>query len=219
MKKQSRVLGGLRYDVCCEASMEDMVPVLFGFLEGLPHARMRDGFRLEMGFSVFTFRRRRGGYQLRCPDYRGDPLGKTTEDLTLALWIMLSQTRLLQRCGLSPTPCRYDEPVAVARGALEQPLVSLRRMPELGGSGWCLDALRQNEAGELEPVPGAEYEALRAGELPRLRPGLVQALLCPRGCLAVFRGEELVELLNEEDESLLPEAPADCSPSIMETSE
>ncbi len=93
----------------------------------------------------------------------------------------------------------------MAKGALEQPLISLQRFPELGAcaSGWCVEALEQTEDGSFAAVPAESYETVYAYELLKLRLDLVKVLLLPYDYMAFFNGQELVEILNEKNEGLI----------------
>lgn len=216
LKTYRETINGVKYFASAEKALKEQVYALFELVGRIPKGSVRNGFRVEMGFSVFTFSQKPGGYQILAPDYDGDPFRETTEDLTRALLLMLSQINLLKRYRIDGVPCRFDDKLILTKGALEQPLISLERSGAAfeGDSGWFLQGLRREEDGSLTPIapegfeaaeelPAEAYGSLYAWQLLDKRPAAAELLLLPRGWFAVLEGDEVLEILNDRDESLI----------------
>lgn len=175
--------------------------MLLRSLESVPADEMKDGYMFEAGFSVFTCMAAEDGYQILSPDYADSPLINTTRDLSAALWVLLEQALLLKKCGIGGEPTRFDDEIVVAEGALESPLISLQRYSDLGGSGWCVEALAV-EDGVCQTV-SAPYSTIYAYELFAKRPALLRVLSLPREYFVVFEENSIADILNEKNESLL----------------
>ena len=223
-------INGIKYYITAEKAMKDQVHGLFELVARIPKEKIRDKFRVEMGFFVFTFSKYRGGYQILAPDFDGNPFSETTEDLTQALLIMVSQVSLLKQYRIDGAPCRFDDKIILTKGALDQPILGFERSAaaSAGDSGWFIQGLRQGEDGQFEPVspegfeeldelPAEAYESVYAYQLLEKRPAAAQFLFFPRGFFAVMDGEKIREILNENNESLIlgPGDPdADCQKTV-----
>lgn len=194
MKTYVEEVNGLAFRLRAEEALCPQVLALLRAFGAVPKEKLRNESKIQIGFSVIILEERDGGYCVTVPDYTKSPFSDTTEDLTIALWIQMEQTDLLRQYGLEGEPVRFDDPIAVSRGALQEERIFLQRFSDLGGSGWC-----------VKPVDGGsgEYEAVYAYELLKIRPELLKVLVLPYEYLAVFEGESLAEILNEKNESIL----------------
>lgn len=198
-------INGITYYLKVDQALAPYAQVLFNALKGIPANKMREGYRFEIGFSVFTCRYEGDGYQILAPDYSGSPFRDTTEDLTISLWVLLEQAQLLKKYGLSGSPTRFDDEVVVAENALESRIVCLQRYSDLGEntSGWCIEAVRENEDGSIEMVEAERYETMYAYQIMVKRSSLIKILAFPYDYVVVFDGEEISEILNSNNESIL----------------
>lgn len=194
------LINGNQFYASADQALLPYAQLLFGALKNIPEQSIRDGYRIEIGFSLFTCLQVEGGYRIVAPDYTDDPLRNTTKDLTLALWILYQQAGLLKKCNLGGVATRFDDGIVVAKGALDSPTVSLQRYEDLGkgASGWCVEAVGEN----AEPVPAESYESLYAYELLQIRPALLKVLALPYHYLAVMDDEQIHAILNENDENI-----------------
>lgn len=190
--------------LACEEAAAPWAPLLLGALEGLPASSFRDGCRVQMGFSLFGLQAEEGGFRVLTQDYEGRPLEAWTDDLTIALWVMVEQGVLVRKCGVQRKTLRFDDEVIVADGALDAPDVSLQHYLDAGDGqpGWVMEALAEDEDGELAEVPASGYTALQAWQLLQQRPGLIQLLALPLGYMAVFHEDRLVCLIDPDDEEV-----------------
>lgn len=203
MREYSQMINGTEFTFAAEEALLGQLRPLLAALEKLPPEDLRDGFVIEGGFSAFILQKTPQGYRIRVPDYLAGPFAATTDDLTLALWVQLEQADLLRRYGIEGRAVRFDDEIAVAKGALEKPVVCMQRFADLGGAGWCIRAVETGADGAPAAEAADEYEAVYAYRLLRLRPALLKALVLPVGYLAVFDGDETAEILNERNESVL----------------
>lgn len=201
METFTHTVHGISFSLQADPALAAPARMLLRSLQSVPADEMRDGYMFEAGFSVFTCTAAEGGYQLLSPDYKDSPLVNTTTDLSAALWVLLEQALLLKKCGISGAPTRFDDEIVVAEGALESPLISMQRYSDLGGSGWCVEALAM-EDGVWQTV-SAPYSTVYAYELFALRPALLRVLALPREYLVVFEENSIADILNEKNESLL----------------
>lgn len=196
-------INGVKYKFCAEELLYSQMQPLLLAIEKIPKAELHSGYKIEAGFSLFILLETSEGYDIAVPDYAGNPFENITEDLTIALWIQLEQTDILRMYKLSGETIRFDDKIVIEKNALENPHISLQRFSDLGGSGWCIKAIEKDAGGNYKNEEAGEYEAYYAYQLLQIRPALLKALLLPYEYLVVFDGEEIVEILNEKDESIL----------------
>lgn len=195
-------INGIKYTFSTEESLRPFVEPLLEAIEYIPKERIRDGFKIRAGFSTFMLSWNGGGYDIAAPDYTDDPLVALTTDLSLALHIQFRQVFLLHKYGIVGQAIHFSEKLAVAKGALEKELVSMQRFPGLGSSGWAVETFTMNDKGIAVPETAKEYDAICAYELLQLRPELLDVLSLPDNYVAVFKGNELIELMDGDSNSL-----------------
>lgn len=195
---------GTSFSLQADPAMATPAQMLLRAIDTIPPEEIRDGYTFEVGFSVFTCLQEKDGYRLLSPDYRTSPLTNTTEDLSVALWVLLEQALLLKQCGVSGVPVRFDDELVIAAGALDGTCISLQRFSELGkdASGWCIEAWQETEGG-IVPAEASSYQAIYAYELLQKRPALIKVLALPFEHMAIFRENKLIAALNEKNEDLL----------------
>jgi len=100
--------------------------------------------------------------------------------------------------GLEPALPDWNAKVLLVAGCWQTAQVYLERVAaeEEDDSGWFI--------GPVQPLLGAvpQYQALPLAALIALRPGLLAACALPQGYLAVFSGDELVAVVNEDGHDL-----------------
>lgn len=195
-------INGIRYTFSSEESLRPFAEPLLEAIEYIPRDRIKDGFKIRAGFSTFMLSRHGGGYDIAAPDYTDDPLVALTTDLTLALHIQFRQALLLHKYGIVGQAIHFSEKLAVAKGALEKELISMQRFPGLGSSGWAVETFSMDKDGIAVPETAKEYDAICAYELLKLRPELLDVLALPDNHVAVFKGSELIELMDGDSKSL-----------------
>lgn len=195
-------INGIRYTFSAEESLRPFAEPLLEAIEYIPRDRIKDGFKIRAGFSTFMLSARGGGFDIAAPDYTDDPFTALTTDLTLALHIQYRQVFLLHKYGIVGQAIHFSEKLAVAKGALKKELISMQRFADLGGSGWAVETFSMNEEGKAVPETAEEYEMICAYELVKLRPELLDVLALPDNHVAVFKGSELIEILDGDGNGL-----------------
>ena len=185
-------IGGIKFRFSAEEVLRPLAEPLLEAIEQIPVEKLKDGFRIEAGFTTFTLSDHNGGYDIAVPDYTDDPFTVLTTDLTMALLIQFKQVAFLKKQGVMGQTIHYYDKVAVAKGALESDTISMHRYDDLGASGWSVELYEVDENGKASPVESQEYEAVYAYELLTKRPALVDALLLPFGYIVVYYGDEVV---------------------------
>lgn len=196
-------INGINFTFSADEALRPFAEPLLEAIEYIPAEKIKDGFRIRAGFSTFMLSEHGIGFDIAAPDYTDDPLTVLTTDLTLALHVQYRQVLLLHKYGIVGKAIHFYDKIAVAKGALEKELVSMQRFAELGGSGWSVETFTLDEDGTARPVEAEDYEAVYAYELISRRPELIDALCLPDGYIAVYRGKELIELLDDNNESVM----------------
>ncbi|MBQ8966823.1 hypothetical protein [Ruminococcus sp.] len=196
-------INGINYTFSAEEALRPFAEPLLEAIEYIPTERITDGFRIRAGFSTFLLSEHGKGYDIAAPDYTDDPLTALNTDLTLALHIQYRQVLLLHKYGVVGKAVHFYDKLAVAKGALEKPNISMQRFGDLGGSGWSVQNFVYDEKGSARLVDAEDYEGVYAYELLTRRPELIDVLCLPDGYIAVFKGEELVQLLDDENNELI----------------
>ena len=209
-------INGIKYFVTADESLESMVRILLNGIRNIPPEKaMRDDFRLELLFSVYTFKKKLGGYQVMTQDFMGDALREKTEDLTVPLFLMMKQLLLVKQYQLEPASCRFDDKIILTKGALDNQYISLDRNGDAkpGESGWFIQGLRFENgvprpilpAGfeGVDPLPAEAYESIYAWQLLQKRPSAAEALLLPYNYCAILNWDELQEILTDQNERLI----------------
>ena len=203
MKTYIKEINGISYRLALEEELYTQALILLSEIEKIGDT-VRDGYKIQIGFTVFTLNKQsHNEYTIAAPDYMKNPFNDTTTDLTLAVGIQFQQLDILKTCGVVGESVRFDDKIAVADNALNKEYISMQRFSDLGESGWCIEGLEKDKNGSFNCVSASEYKPYYAYQLLSIRPSLVWCLLLPYGYMVVFSGENILEILNENNESLL----------------
>lgn len=203
MKTYTSEINGTKYSLCTEEPLYAQALSMFRAIRTIHQEKLKNGFKLQIGFSLFIFVETAEGYQIVMPDYTKSPFTDTTEDLTIALWIQLEQADLLQLYHLPGETVRFDDKIVAAENVLQKNQISLQRFTDLGESGWCVEEIKKGDNGEFFPVTANAYESYYIYQLLKIRPALIKALVLPYEYIVVFDGDNIVEILNEQNESVM----------------
>lgn len=202
MNTYAKDINGTRYSIKVDDTLYFQSQVLWKAIQDIPVDKLKDGFKIEIGFSVYILLKSEIGYSVVSPDYETTPFSEITEDLTLAFLIQMEQLALLQKYHINGETIRFDDEIAVAKDSITKPQICMQRFRDLGGSGWCVNEISQSEDGKFFNVNISEYESIYAYQLLNIRPSLLKILMLPYDYLIVFDGDDIVEILNEKDESI-----------------
>ncbi|HHT04564.1 MAG TPA: hypothetical protein GX005_09640 [Bacteroidales bacterium] len=203
MKTYNNIINGINFSLSVEESLYDQAQPLFQAIRTIPPKSFKNGFKIEIGFSVFILKENASGYNIIIPDYMKSPFSDTTDDLTIALWIQLEQIDFLRLYNLQGMSVRFDDEIVVAKNALQSKFISLQRFPDLGGSGWCIEAIEKDENGVFSDIDATNYDTCYIYQLLKVRPELIKVMVLPYDYIVVFENDIIIEVLNEHNESII----------------
>lgn len=203
MNTYTKEINGIKYTIKVDDMLYFQSQALWRAIYDIPVGRLKDGFKIQIGFSLYILQKAISGYCIVTPDYESTPFLKVNEDLTLAFWIQMEQLDMLQKYHINGETIRFDDKIAVAKGSIVKPKICLQRFRDLGGSGWCVNEIFQNKDGKFSNVDTTEYESIYAYQLLNIRPSVLKALMLPYDYIVVIGGDDIIELLNEKDESII----------------
>ena len=209
-----RVINGKTVLVQCDSRLEAQAEWLLKTIEDISEETkdaIRDGWTLEIGFSVLALVERDGMFVVCEPDYDDDPFENVVEDVSRSLWVVVMQNEVGEVTGTSDSfkiP-RFDETIVLRKGVLEEEHIVLQRDEaeddesgiegaEVIDSGWYIGADDDEEGSDDEE----DYEACYVYELLESRPMLLSVLALPTDYVVVFNGEDIEAIYDEEDENV-----------------
>ncbi len=197
MIKVIKNINGIELSVCVEAFFREQAEALLEIISGINCSDYKDGYRIQIGFSIFTMYKNENGYSILAPDYSKNPLTDNTEDLSAALIIQLEQGMFLHSVGLEGEQVSYLDKIVCNKGVLDTDKIYMERTDgyKKGDSGWYIGAVEGNNQSE-------ELEAFYAFQVIKSRPSIIKVLALPSGYLAVFNGDELEAVVNERNEEI-----------------
>jgi hypothetical protein len=193
-------IAGNVFSVKAEAALQPQANTLFQIIEEIPAERIKDGFRIEAGFTMFTLSKSGNTYCVKAPDYSKNPLIDFTDDLTLAMWVQLEQTHFLRKYGITGESVKFSDRITVAKAALNERKINMQRFADRseGDSGWCIESTSSGVTADAAD----NYEAFYAYRLLILRPALVKVLALPSEYIAVFDGDDIKAILDPFDNDI-----------------
>ena len=203
IKEYSEEINGIKFNYCIEEVLSSQMRPILNALSGIPKEKIVDGFRIGVGFSIYTLTGNNNEFDIIVSDYTKSPFVDTTKDLSLAIWIQYEQALFLREHNIEGRAIRFDDVIAVAKEALDKESISMPRFSDLGGSGWCINEVRIDENKKFSIRDTDEYETIYAYQLLHFRPQLMNTLLLPYDYIVVCNGDEVVEVLNDKDESII----------------
>ena len=168
MNTYTKEINGIKYTIKVDDMLYFQSQALWRAISDIPVGRLKDGFKIQIGFSLYILQKAISGY-----------------------------------CIVTPETIRFDDKIAVAKGSIVKPKICLQRFRDLGGSGWCVNEIFQNKDGKFSNVDTTEYESIYAYQLLNIRPSVLKALMLPYDYIVVIDGDDIIELLNEKDESII----------------
>lgn len=205
MRNNRYMINGIVFYINADEALMPMADVLAQAMKNIPVERICDDYKFEIGFSVYICKQTDNGFTLVAPDYLNHPLLNTTEDLTVPLWILTEQTSFLREFNIEGVPTRFDKEIVIAENALSSSLICLQRFSDLGkgASGWCVESIEKKQDGKYYTIETSKYHSCYAYELLQSRKALIKALAFPYGYIIVFDGDSIIEILDENNVSLI----------------
>jgi len=198
VEKFIKKIGDKTFIAQAEKIFAVQVEGLFHFLTEVENDRLIDGFSIQVGWSIYFLDKREDGYHIIIHDYTKNPFEDMTDDLTISLWILLTQVSFLKPLTIEGELLRFCDKIVAAKNVLELDNIYLERTKgcEKGDSGWYIGPVNDEHNAE-------EYEALYAYELLKLRPSLIRVLTLPFEYLVIFEKDELKAVVNERNVNIM----------------
>lgn len=157
--------------------------------------QLRDGARIEVGWTVLTLIKSGDRFVVHEPDFSGDPHLQTRDDVSCSLEVLALQNHWAQTLGAPLSPSRYDTLIVNARGAIGSNDLQLQRSAPSGrDSGWFI--------GTLGERPAADLESREVWTLVNDAPMLPQFLGLPPGYLVILEGGRLRAILDDQNRTV-----------------
>jgi hypothetical protein len=203
---------------CGEAYARMAANVLDAF-SGLAESRapLGPGTQIRFGWSVLRLVEEGPAWRVTEPDFTRWTEGYWASTLDTTLRVLSMQTSLLHRLGVTGEDAFCDQWLFAASNALTHANVFLRRGASRSAedSGWLLGALEDPDA----LARGDNLEAFLLASLVVSRPALLEAVVLPRGFIAIYSGNSLDQVFDAaghhrlDANSQIPSAPT----SLMDT--
>lgn len=198
MKKFIRNIGDKTFIAQADECFAMQVEGLFHFLTEVENDRLINGFSIQVGWSIYFLDEREDGYHIIVHDYTKNPFQDMTDDLTISLWILLTQVSFLKLLTIEGELLRFCDKIVVAKNVMELDDIYLERTKdcEEGDSGWYIGPINDEDDTE-------EYEVFYAYELLKLKPSLIQVLTLPSGYLVIFEKDVVKAVVDENNVNIL----------------
>lgn len=206
-----RVIQGKTVLVQCDKRLEAQADWLLKTIEDVSEESgdpLEDRWTLELGFSVLALVERDGKLIVCEPDFDEDPFENVVEDVSRSLWVVVMQNEVSEATdtGAYISIPRFDETIVMRKGALEEDRIFVQRDEpdnsngsDLHDSGWYIGGADDDEEGSENPD---DYEACYVYELLESRPMVLSVLALPANYVAVFNGDDIEAIYNDEDENV-----------------
>ncbi|MFZ5986771.1 MAG: immunity protein Imm33 domain-containing protein [Bacillota bacterium] len=162
---------------------------------------LKDNFKIQVGWSIYTVKEQNGGFILLSPDYEKNPFQDTTKDLSLSIFVQVQQNIILKKANVDGEPVSFQDTIVVLKDALNSDSVYMERKEKCkkGDSGWYLGLIED----DVIPRTVEDYKAIYTFQLLQLKPHLLQLLSLPTGCLAIINGTKIEEVIDSNDNRLI----------------
>ncbi len=191
-------IGGRLFKVDSEEYLREQAEALLEIIGNIELSKLKDKFKVQVGWSIFTIVEDSEGFNVVAPDYNKNPFSESTDDLTISLWVQLEQGILLNKLKLGGEMISFQDKIVCAKGVLAVDDIYLERSKEheKGDSGWYIGPVDESIATD-------ELEAYYAYQLLKIRPSIIKMLALPSGYMAVLDKDELKAVLDDNDIDIL----------------
>ena len=159
---------------------------------------LRNGLRIEVGWSVVTLRQVDVDlFELYEPDFYSDPFTQLRADVTTTLAVIARQSDFMREVSAPAVPVRFDQKIIASSGSLALEHVYLERSdPATNDSGWYIGPVDEK---------GEELEGLYVYQLLESRPEFLPVLLLPPRYLVTFSGSDVESVVDENNREIWQE--------------
>jgi hypothetical protein len=197
MKPLKAQIGTKTIFVNCDEDLRPQGEWLLAYLRktfGNDPGPLRDGFKIQVGWSILCLRQQEAGLVVCEPNYRGNPFVEWHDDISCTLQVQMEQNELLEVLDVKEgAAALFQDKIVLAKGCLSEERIFLFRSKDApaGDSGWYIGPTAGSE-------PAAANEAIHVYQLLKLRPALLQALALPPGSMVTFHGDGIEGWRQEE---------------------
>lgn len=188
-------------------SVQELAPRALGIIREFVRLAtpLRDGYVVELGWGPLVLRARDDGWVVRAPDYAGDPRSEI-DDLSLAIWIVVSLTAAASAAGVEPAAISYSDDVIMVKDALVSPMLSMTRTATgtSGNSGWFVEPFPPT--GDRDWTPD-RLERLPAWRVLGERREVARAFALPVGVSAIIQPGAIRVIVRDDDREVLASGP------------
>jgi hypothetical protein len=206
IKNHSITIGGIPVCVVCGCEWIPSVDHLFECLrqvynEGVDF--LRDGYKLQMSWNFYIFRKYEEGFRIEIPDYTSDPFNHFITDISPAMLVEFKQSRFRLAADVPPDynfeNISFQDSMLVHKDAMNCGDVYVHHVDETehGKSGWFMGLLDDHADNAEENL-----RQIRTYELIKKKSDIIGILPFPRGCIAVVKNNHVVELVDGNDSVL-----------------
>ena len=164
---------------------------------------LRDGLRVQFGWSLLTLRAEADGLRVCEPRFSGDPRGEQSPTLDITLSVLAEQVRWLHRMDEKGKDVVFDQKIVHTLDGLEaEDIFALRgESTTESDSGWSVARVPRGGEG----IDMSNLSGLPIYRLLGTRVGLLAILTLPEGYLVRLQGNEVTEITDAEGRVRWPE--------------
>lgn len=168
-------------------------------------ADWKDGYSRQPGWGPLVLRAESDGFVVTSPDYGGDPRSEDTDNISLAIWMMVSLMAAPKAAGVEPQDISWDDDVICVIGWEQHDRLQLSRIATTTpkDSDWFIDALPSLKA----ELTVDDMVRLPAWQILRTRRAAARALALPTTVKAIVVGDRIEAVVRNGDGAVLTEAP------------
>ncbi len=198
IKEFTTTVSDKKLTVKCDEKMTSQAELLLRTVKQIGESN--GGFNrdenIRIGWTVFTVKNNGDDLTLYEPDFFNDPVNGLNEDVTKSLTVLAQHNFVTEKLGVKETPVLYSDKVVYAKGVLDEEKIYLQRSEvSKGDSGWYVGSVEDESS---EP----ELEAVYVYQLLQRRPEIMSTLTLPEGYLAIFTGNHIDAIVNEENQNI-----------------
>ncbi|GEM_PF-5773607 len=162
---------------------------------------LREDEIIPYGWCPIRLRKCAGVLHLQEPDFDKDPLNHWRSELSTSLIVREQQAEVFRKIDLfddlREVPSMFNQKVTAVNGVFGSKRIFLSRtaVDDPLDSGWHCGNLDDDSEDD-------QLEAIYAYQLLKIRPSLLQAMSLPQNFLIVFEGDQIQDVVNDEDQSV-----------------
>ncbi len=198
-----RQIGSTRVRVECDAKFVDAANDVLDTLSKLAMdgPPLASESRMRFGWSILTLQPEPDGALRVCePNFNSDPLSSTHTTIDVTLSVLISQTDVARRAGVTPVDVGFEQSVITQTNALEGTRIALFRSASVDGldSGWTIA-----DPDRIDTPPAeSELASIPVYNLLECWPVVLSVLILPVGFTAEVDRERVLHVWDDRGSDL-----------------